>query len=325
MRVSVSLGLWLDRPADEVLTTAEAADRCGYPELWIGEMATYDAISLATSVAHRTERIELTVGPLAVAVRTPANAVMGAASVAALGERRVGVALGSSSPIVVSAWHGREAARAGRRLDESAQACRQLMSGERSDLDGEVVRSRGFRLRLPPPGGPLTVAAFGPTAIRAAAHHADRMVVNLVSTEAVAELRSRLDEAARERPRPSLAVWVPTAVDPGEAAWEQLRRAIVAYLRAPGYTEMFDRAGFGEVVAAAAEGRHPRELLDAVPREMASAVGAIGGLDEVEARFAGYLDAGADEIVLVPSATDDDPGGVRTLEQLAAQGRGVRT
>jgi alkanesulfonate monooxygenase SsuD/methylene tetrahydromethanopterin reductase-like flavin-dependent oxidoreductase (luciferase family) len=61
-RLSVSLGLWLDRPADEVLATADAADAAGYPELWVGEMATYDAFALATAVGLRTQRIDLTVG-----------------------------------------------------------------------------------------------------------------------------------------------------------------------------------------------------------------------------------------------------------------------
>lgn len=327
MRLSVSLGLWLDRPADEVLATAEVADAAGYPELWIGEMATYDAIGLATAIGHRTEGIDLTVGPLAVAVRTPVGMAMAAGTVADTTGRRVGVALGTSSPAVVGAWHGRERAHGAVRLRESAQLCRQVMAGERSDLDGEVVRSHGFRLRVPPPGGPLTVAAFGREAVRTAAHYADRMVANLLSTDALEDLRGQLRSAAEEvasrrqrdgqQASPSLAVWVPTAIDPGVAAREQLRRAIVAYLRAPGYAEMFERAGFGEVVAIARDGAHPKQLLAAVPEEMAEAVGAVGSSDEVMARLEAYAAAGADEVVIVPSATEDDPAGAATLMRVA--------
>jgi len=69
--LSVSLGLWQDRPSDEVLVTAIAADRLGYGELWIGEMATYDAFVLGAVIGERTERISLTLGPFAVAVRDP--------------------------------------------------------------------------------------------------------------------------------------------------------------------------------------------------------------------------------------------------------------
>ena len=327
VRLGVSLGLWLDRPAEEVLATAEAADTCGYPELWVGEMATYDAVGLATAVGHRTDRIDLTIGPLAVAVRTPAGMAMAAGTVADLTGRRVGLAIGTSSPVVVEAWHGRSRSRGATALRESALACRQLMAGERSAVDGEVVRSQGFRLRVAPPRGPLTVAAFGDVAIRVAAEHADRMVVNLLAVEELAELARKLDEAVAEvgplvqgedRPAPTLAVWVPTAVDPGPAAREQVRRAIVSYLRAPGYREMFERAGFGEVVAKAQEDLHPRQLLAAVPDEMAETIGAIGSIDEVFARIDAYAAAGADEVVIVPSATDEDPGGVGTLTRIAS-------
>jgi probable F420-dependent oxidoreductase len=334
-RLSVSLGLWLDRPADEVLATAEAAEAAGYPELWIGEMATYDAVGLATTIGHRTRDIDLTLGPLAVAVRTPAGMAMAAASVANLTGRRVGVALGTSSPVVVERWHGRSRARGATALRESAAVCRQLLAGERSHLDGEVVRSDGFRLRLAPPGGALSVAAFGAAAIRVAADHADRMVANLVAAEELADLRrhlddavtsrmQRLDPADASRPAPTLAVWVPTAVDPGEDAREQLRRAIVAYLAAPGYGQMFERAGFGDVVAMAREGAHPRELLAAVPIEMAETLGAVGSVDDVLARLDVYAAAGADEVVIVPSATDDDPAGAGTLQAIAAR-RDVRS
>ncbi len=321
VRLSVSLGLWLDRPADEVLATAEVADACGYPELWVGEMATYDAVGLATAIGLRTSVIDLTLGPLAVAVRDPAGIAMGAGTVADMTGRKVGVALGTSSPTVVEQWRGRSRARGGVALRESAQVCRQLLEGGRSDLDGEVVRSTGFRLRVAPPGGPLTVAAFGPAAVRAAAEHADRMVINLLAVEEVKDLHGQLDAAVsvagRERDAPSLAVWVPAAVDPGPAAMVQLRRSIVAYLRAPGYAQMFERAGFGEVVARASDGAHPKELLAAVPDEMAEAIGAIGTIDEVLARIDAYAAAGADEVVIVPSATQEDPAGMRTLERIA--------
>jgi probable F420-dependent oxidoreductase len=319
-RRSVSLGLWLDRPPAEVLRTAVAADACGYPELWIGEMATFDAFALATAVGREARRISLTVGPLAVTVRDPVMLVMGAASVTELTGRRCGIGLGTSSATVVEAWHGRSRRRSAQALEESATACRQLLDGHRATVEGEVLRTSGYRLRLPPPGGPLTVAAFGPAAIGVAARCSDRMVANLVSAEQITTLRTALQDAATEAGRPDcppLAVWVPAAVDPTATAMEQLRRAIVGYLGAPGYAEMFERSGGGRAVALAREGAHPREQLAAVTDELISTVSAVGSRDEVERRLEAYARAGADEVVLVPAATDDDPAGARTLEALA--------
>jgi len=165
----VSLGLWQDRPPAEVLRTAQVADELGYGEIWIGEMATFDAFALGAVVAERTARVSLTVGPLAVAVRDPAMIAMGAGSLAELTGRTVNVALGSSSPVVVEQWHGRRREHTALALAESAAAVRTLLAGGKAELDGEVIRTRGFRLRTRAPGTPLTIAALGAGAVKVAA------------------------------------------------------------------------------------------------------------------------------------------------------------
>ncbi|WP_157978423.1 LLM class flavin-dependent oxidoreductase, partial [Nocardia aurea] len=134
-RLSVSLGFWQDRPPGEALLTARAADRLGYDELWVGEMATYDAFALAAVLGTETRRVGLTVGPLAVAVRDPMTIARGVASVADLTGRRVGVAIGTSSPVVVAQWHGRDRSRSVTRLRESAVVLRELLDGGRPSFD----------------------------------------------------------------------------------------------------------------------------------------------------------------------------------------------
>lgn len=314
--LSVSLGLWQDRPSIEAVDTARAADELGYARLWIGEMATYDAFALAAALPGT---IPLVLGPFAVAVRTPVQIAIGAATVAELTGRTVEVAIGSSSPVVVSGWHGRTAPAPARALAETAQALRTLLDGGRAELDGCVVRTRGYRLRAPAPGGPVTIAAFGPQAVRVAGRHADRMVLNLlppmVAARLVADVRTSAADAGREPPR--VAAWVSAAVDPDDEARARLARAVVGYLGAPGYGEVFAEAGFADLVEFARTGPSPRELLAAVPDSLAAAVGAIGTADDVRSRIAEYAAAGVDEVCLVPVATDADPAGRRTLAALA--------
>ncbi|WP_410596868.1 LLM class F420-dependent oxidoreductase [Amycolatopsis sp. lyj-23] len=315
MRLSVSLGLWQDRPPEEALDTARAAEAAGYPELWIGEMATWDAFALGTAIGAATSRISLTFGPLAVTVRDPATIAVGVASVAALTGRTTGVALGTPSDVVVRGWHGRSRDRPATALAESAVAVRQLLAGEKSAVDGRVVGSRGYRLRLAAPRSPLTIAAFGPRAIEVAARYADRMVVNLVSPAAAATLVRGL-RAAAERigtTPPPVAAWVAAAADPGPAELEQLRRGVVGYLAAPGYADMFRAEGFGDLVDFARTRPHPRELLAAVPAEAVAAVGLFGTSAEIVAKVGEYAAAGLDELAIVPATGDDDPGGGKTL------------
>lgn len=320
----MSLGLWQDRPAAEVVRTAQAADALGYGEIWIGEMATFDAFALGAVVAERTSRAALTIGPLAVAVRDPVMIAMGAGSLAELTGRTVNVALGSSSPVVVEQWHGRRQERTALALAESAAAVRTLLAGGKADVRGEVISTRGFRLRTRAPGTPLTIAAFGRGAVRAAARQADRMVINLVTPKSAARLVQMLHDECRAagRPAPPVAVWlaavaVPDGGAPDAQALEQLRRGLVAYLPAPGYGEMFAEAGFDDVVRFARTRPHPGELLAAIPAELVGQVSLAGDAAAVHARLAEYADAGVDEVALAPGSSDADPAGVATLTALA--------
>jgi probable F420-dependent oxidoreductase len=305
-RRSVVLPYWPDRPPEEALDVARAAGELGYGELWVGEMATYDAMALATAVGLGPSCPPvLTLGPLAVHVRTPVGIAVGAASVAALTGHRVRVALGTSSDVVAEGWHGRPRTRPAAVLEESAVAVRAALGGERGP--------GGFRLRLPAGDPPhVTVAAFGARALEVAARRADRLVLNLVPPAAAGRLRAQV-------PGVTACVWVPVAVDPEPEALRQVARGLVAYVGAPGYAEELEAAGFGDVVERARAGAHPKDLLAAIPDELVGRLAAVGSPTDVAARLAAYHAAGIDEVGVVP-ATAGDTGGRRTLAALAALG-----
>jgi probable F420-dependent oxidoreductase len=316
MEISVAVAARPCVPPEEELRAAVLADRLGYGELWVGEGWVWDAFALGTAIGVATERIALTVGPLPVQVRDPATIARAAASTAALVSRPVGVALGTSSVRVVERMHGRSRRRAVTALAESAQAFRAFLHEGQAHVDGEVL-SAHYRLRLDPPGGPLTVAAFGDRAIAVAAEHADRMVLDLVSPQLAREYRAKLDALAERAGgrAPRLAAWIPAAVDPAPEANSQIMQSLVGYLEVPGYDEMFTAAGFGNAVELARAGADRKELLSALPLEAAAIVGLVGDVEAVATRLEAYA-VGLDEVVLVP-ATAGDPAGERTLAALA--------
>ena len=318
MQFSVVTPLWQDRAPGENMEVARLADQLGFGDLWIGEMATYDAFAFATAAGLQTRQIGLAIGPLAVSVRSPMTIAMGVASVADLTGRRTQIALGASSTVVVEEWHGRERARTATHLDETAQILRTLLAGEKADFAGELASCRGYRLRLDAPRTPITIAAFGPAAVRAAGRRADRMLLNMVTPASLEMLRGQLASAAQQagRDTPEVAVWLPCAVDPQRETIDQLKRAIVGYLAAPGYGEMMIQAGFSELVAFARSRPHPKALLEAIPDELIAAVGLVGSESVIASRIEEYRQAGADNICLVP-ATAGDAHGERTLRALA--------
>ena len=316
---SVVLPFWLDRPATEAVEIARAAADAGFARLWIGEMATFDAFALATAIGLRAPDLRLVIGPLAVGVRSPVALALGASSVATLTGCAVDVALGASSPAIVSGWHDRPWDHLPGRMRETVAALRPLLAGTRADVDGRHVRTRGFKLQRPLADAAIAVAAFGPAMTRVAARVADTVVLNLVTPAHVATVRALVDAeshtAGRARP-PRLAVWVPAAREPGPATRRQLAAQVAVYLRPPGYGEMFAALGFGALVADARGGRPRQELAAAIPDVLVAAVGAIGTEAEIIARVAAYHDAGADEVALVP-ATAEDPAGRSLLATLA--------
>ncbi|MGW6441852.1 LLM class F420-dependent oxidoreductase [Lentzea sp. NPDC055074] len=298
--VGVVTPFWLDRPPSEAVDVAVAADETGFETLWIGEMATFDAFALAAAVGLRTSRISLKIGPLAAGVRSPVALALGLSTVVAMTGRQAGLALGASSPRIVSGWHGREWEPV-RRMRETVAATRALLNGD---------RVAGFRLQQPVPGTPISVAAFGPAMTRVAAEAGDEVVLNLVSADHVADVRQRVGDT------PPLAVWIPAALDPGADTLRQLRSQLSVYLSPPGYGEMFTALGHGDLVDQARAGRPRAELARAIPLDLIEAVGAIGSAGAIARRVEEYFAAGAGHVGLVP-ATAEDPAGRRMLTTLS--------
>ena len=290
------LGQWLDRPIDADLAVAVEADRLGYPEVWVGEMAKVDAPVMATVVAGATTAIEPCLGPLAVTIRSAAQIALATATVAVTTGRRTNVALGTSSD-VVHRWHGRSRQGGADRLTSTRADLRALFAGDKVD---------GFRLRQPPPTPTITVAAFGPRAV-AAAVDADRLVLNMVTVGAARTLAAH---------HPTTAVWLAAAVDPTPAERRWMTNGYVGYLAARGYGDMFAAAGFADLVDFARTRPHPRDLAGRLPDELLDAVALVGDEATVRRRIDDYAAAGVSEIGLVVPPLDS-PSGHRTLEALA--------
>lgn len=308
---------WLDQPDEEAVEIAVEARRNGFDAMWLGEMASFDAFALATAVGLRAPGLALKIGPLALGVRSPVALALGLASVATLTGAHVDLALGASSPEIVSGWHDRQWTGLAPRARETVEAVRSILDGERAGYSGEHVRAQGFRLRQPQPESKISLAAFGPGMTRVAARVADEVVLNLVTPERVAEVRSLVDSEARahRRPPPEIAVWVTVALDPGPATLAQMAAQTAVYLRPPGYGEMFTELGFGSLVQRARAAAKRSELAKEIGLELLGQVCAIGASGEIQTRLAAYLAAGAHHVGIVP-ATAEDPAGGRVLAAL---------
>src|SRR5262249_41502504 len=82
------------------------AERLGYDSVWTSESYGTDAVTTATWMAARTQRIHVGTAIMQMAGRTPAATAMTAMTLDALSGGRFRLGLGVSRPQGVGGWHG---------------------------------------------------------------------------------------------------------------------------------------------------------------------------------------------------------------------------
>ncbi|HWG63956.1 MAG TPA: LLM class flavin-dependent oxidoreductase [Streptosporangiaceae bacterium] len=266
-----------DLPPERLRGVALAADDAELEQLWLWEDCFFESgvASAAASLAW-TSRLHIGVGLLPVPLRNVALTAMETATLHRLFPGRLTVGVGHG----VQAWMAQVGARVESPLTllrEYLTALRTLLRGERVTTDGRYVRLADVALDWPPATPPQVVAgATGPRSLLLSGEVADGTILTAqTTTEGIARARGLVDEgrrmAGRSEPHP-LIVYVLAATGPdaaGRLAAEQHR---LAYDPLAGSAV----AGDAQVVA------------DAVQQ---------------------CADAGADVVVLQPTAGEPDPEG----------------
>lgn len=294
MKISVAPALWPGDTVPDVSRVTRLADQADVSEVWYSEVNGYDALALSSAMAASgaTGPMAITVGPVPIGVRDPALLAMGLATVSAVANGRVGVALGTSTPTIVESWHGREIGGPVRAMSAFVPALREATAGSRlSGRTGVNWSSDGFKLSVAGVD-PLdvTIAALGRGMVRFAGRNADRVVVNLVTPDQIAGFRSWLDESADGGPSPSLAAWLMTGSR--NHALERAASLLRPYATAPGYSRVLGESGLAELILE-------------TPERAAEQVGAFGS-PSLRDRLEAFAESGVDEIVLVVSGADPD-------------------
>ncbi|MEW2291678.1 LLM class flavin-dependent oxidoreductase [Streptomyces sp. NPDC006743] len=266
-------------PPERLRSIARLADEAGLEELWLWEDCFLEGgISTAAAALAWTERVRVGVGLLPVPLRNVAVTAMEAATLHRLfpGRARLGVGHG------VQDWMGQVGARAESPLTllrEHLTALRALLGGERVTTDGRYVRLTDVALDWPPPAGsdvPVLAGATGPRTLRLSGEAADGTILTIAtSAEGVRRARRLIDEGR-------------------EAAGRDDPHRVVVYLLAATGPDAERRLR----AELAAEG------LSAVP-----GLGVAGDAQDVAKAVSVLADAGADTVVLQPTAGEPDPEG----------------
>ncbi|MGW4975201.1 LLM class flavin-dependent oxidoreductase [Streptomyces mirabilis] len=262
-------------PPERLRPIARAADDAGLEELWLWEDCFLEGgISAAAAALAWTERVRVGVGLLPVPLRNVAVTAMEAATLHRMFPGRTILGVGHG----VQDWMGQVGARAESPvtlLREHLDALRALLRGERVSTDGRYVKLDGVALDWPPAGAPEVLAgATGPRSLRLSGAAADGTVLTAATgPEGVRRARRLIDEGRESAGRTDyhrVVVYLHTATGPDAAA--RLRAEIEAN---------------GE---------------DPLPEH--GVAGDAGAVAKAVQRLA---EAGADTVVLQPTADEPDP------------------
>jgi coenzyme F420-dependent oxidoreductase len=298
---------------DALCEQAERAEELGYNRVWLPETWGRDAVTVLTSIAHRTDEIGIGTSILPIYSRSPVLLGQTAATLQEVSEGRFRLGLGPSGPIVIENWHGIDYGNPLRRTRETIEIVKQVLAGEGVEYDGDYFDLSGFRLRCDPPetAPAVDAAGMGPKAVELAGRFADGWHALMLTRDG---LRDRLTDLRRganlagrdpEDVRVTLSLTC-AALDDAERARESVRQHLAFYVGGMGtfYRDSLARSGHEETAEEiydqwqagnreAAMTAIDDELLDAIAvagtpeqaRERFERFAAIDGVDGVSVSF----------------------------------------
>jgi alkanesulfonate monooxygenase SsuD/methylene tetrahydromethanopterin reductase-like flavin-dependent oxidoreductase (luciferase family) len=260
------------RPPEELKGVARAADAAGVDELWLWEDCFDEGgLTCAAAALAWTERLQVGIGVLPVPLRNPALAAMEIAALERMFPGRAHVGVGHG----VLDWMDQVGARARSPmtlLREYLAALQALLAGERVTVTGDYVTLRDVKLGWVPATKPaLHVGAVRPKTVALAGELGDGVVLTGGNPiEDLVTARKGFDAAWGDRPgRGRVTTYL--MCTPGADGEQRYRAEMVRW------------------------GLDPDD--DA---------GASGDAQSIAATVRRWADAGADAVILQPTA-DEDP------------------
>ena len=290
------------------------AEDAGFDSLWVTERYFHEETSsMLGYLAASTERIRLGVGVVNPYTRSPALLGMGTATLDRLSDGRMMLGLGRSDVGVIQGRMGLDYRAPLARLRGTVDALRSMWMGKRVSTEYAGVRLTNVGLAIRPVQErlPIYLAAIGPRALRLAGEVADGVLLNAYAPVeyvrwAAEEVRTAAATAGRDPRTIDVACMLIVRLtdDPG-SLMPSLRERIARLISEPYTGEAllgkggFDTSILGPVRELIGEGDEAAAA-EYVSEELAAACYLLGDATRCKARIQEYVDAGVDNLLLLP-------------------------
>ena len=309
----------------DTIERVQWAEGQGFTDAWLADGAAPDALTLAAILGDHSKSIRIGTAVTPVYTRAPTVLAATLFTVAQQLPDRFVFGMGSSSRNMITDWNGIPLDKPKTRVVETVQLLKSMLAGEKSDFQGDTVRSKGYRQPPLPSPPPIYMAALRPAMIEAAAEHADGVIFNLWPDGALSKMIEHVDIGARagakaERPEVVNRFMV-CVTDDKPAARNAFRAAFAPYYATPQYNAFLAWAGYEDAAAQIREGwaAKDRDMTSgALTDDLVDAIGIIGSADECREKIRWALDTGIDTAIIAPLALSAE-GAQATLDAFTAK------
>jgi probable F420-dependent oxidoreductase len=302
MSLRKRIALSLPAPTGQVSDTialAQAAEAAGYDDLWLADAGGLDALTLVPMLLENTKKVRVGIAVVPAYTRTPGVLSSTLTVIEQAYPGRFVPGLGTSSHTIIENWHGLKLEKPLTRMKETVAILRSMLAGEKTDFEGETLRSKGYR-QMPIEGVPIYLAALRPKMIETAAEIADGVILNLFPRAALPRIMEHVAigaERAGKKPEDVEIVCrhMMVVTDDKDAGRAAFRANFASYYSTPVYNKFLAWAGYEDAANEIREGwaaKDRERTAAALPDELVDEIGLIGTAEETQALMRDYADGG---------------------------------
>jgi alkanesulfonate monooxygenase SsuD/methylene tetrahydromethanopterin reductase-like flavin-dependent oxidoreductase (luciferase family) len=232
---------------------------------------------------------------------------MTAVSLAELSQGRFTLGIGASSEVIVQRWSGQPFDKPLTAVRETVEALLPMLRGERSTVDGQVVRVGGYKPHAPPPGGrvPLVLGALNPRSCRMVGElGVDGVCLNQLAPHHVPLVLTQVRDGAGGTLPDGFRVIARlfVGVTDDVPAMRQVVRAVFGpYIATSAYNRFYRWMGYEDVAQAVLDAGGDRQAqAAAVTDEVIDDLFCLGTPEQIAGKVAAYAEAGVTTPVLAP-------------------------
>ena len=295
---------------EDTIERLKWAEDNGIPDAWFSDSGAPDTLTQVAAVGHHTSNIRIGVAVTPVYTRSPSVLAASANVINQVIPGRFIMGLGSSSQTIMGQWNGIPLDKPLTRVKETAQLVKTMMTGAKTDFDGETLYSRGYRQAPDENPPPVYIGCLRPKMIEMAAEVGDGVIFNLWPKGALPKMIDAVKAGAAKAGKNWEEVEVVNramvlCTDDKEYGRNLFRAAFGPYYATPVYNKFLAWAGYQDAADTITEGwaaKDREKTSGALTDELIDEIGIIGTEEEIQARIQEDADGGVHTHIIAPLA-----------------------